>query len=55
MRASTFIFAFAASAFAAGVDSTDNFDEITSPNTVEKAVAGGKLFLHKTPIDPILT
>jgi hypothetical protein len=32
MRASTFVFAFAASAFAAGVDSTSKFDEITAPN-----------------------
>ena len=40
MRASTFVVAFAASAFAAGVDSTDKFDEITAPQ--EKAVADGK-------------
>jgi hypothetical protein len=48
MRASTFVFAFAASAFAAGVDSTDKFDEITAPtyDTAEKAVADGKLCLH---------
>jgi hypothetical protein len=50
MRASTFVFAFAASAFAAGVDSTAKFDEITAPqgtyDTVEKAVAAGKLCLR---------
>jgi hypothetical protein len=50
MRASTFVFAFAASAFAAGVDSTDKFDEITAPqaayDTEEKAVAASKLCLH---------
>ena len=38
MRASTFVFAFAASAFAAGVDSTDKFNDITAP-VAEKAVA----------------
>jgi hypothetical protein len=54
MRASTFVFAFAASAFAAGVDSTDKFNDITAP-IAEKAVADSKshnsfVFLH-----PILT
>jgi len=43
MRASTFAIAFAASAYAAGVDSTEKFDEITSP---QGAGAGeGKLSL----------
>lgn len=42
MRASTFVVAFAASAYAAGVDSTDKFDEITAPQG-QKAVAEGKL------------
>ena len=41
MRASTFVFAFAASAFAAGVDSTDKFNDITAP-VAEKAVADSK-------------
>jgi hypothetical protein len=36
MRASTFVIAFASSAFAAGVDSTANFDEITAPMGAEK-------------------
>lgn len=42
MRASTFVVAFAATAFAAGVDKASNFDDITSPQGVEKAVAAGK-------------
>lgn len=42
MRASTFVIAFAATAFAAGVDKASNFDDITSPHGVDKAVAAGK-------------
>lgn len=41
MRASTFVVAFAASAYAAGVDSTDKFDQVTAPQG-QKAVDEGK-------------
>jgi len=44
MRASTFVFAFAASAFAAGVDSTDKFDEITAATLENKAVADSEFY-----------
>jgi hypothetical protein len=45
MRASTFVFAFAASAFAAGVDSVDSFNDITAP-LAEKAVADSSGKFH---------
>ena len=45
MRASTFVFAFAASAFAAGVDSVDSFNDITAP-LAEKAVADSSGEFH---------
>ena len=44
MRASTFVVAFAATALAAGVDKASNFDDITSPHGVDKAVAAGELY-----------
>jgi hypothetical protein len=45
MRASTsFVVAFAASAYAAGVDSTAMFDEITAPQGAE--VEKGKHIFH---------
>lgn len=54
MRASTFVFAFAASAFAAGVDSTDKFNDITAP-VAEKAVADSKFHSSCIFLPPILT
>ena len=56
MRASTFVFAFAASAFAAGVDSVDSFNDITAP-LAEKAVAdsSGKSYMQLVFVSPILT
>jgi hypothetical protein len=42
MRASTFAVAFAASAYAAGVDSTAKFDEVTAPQGVQE----GKRFVR---------
>jgi hypothetical protein len=54
MRASTFVFAFAASAFAAGVDSTDKFNDITAP-LAEKAVSDGKFYNPFVFISPKLT
>ena len=44
MRASTYVVAFAATAFAAGVDKASSFNDITSPQGVDKAVAAGKLY-----------
>jgi hypothetical protein len=54
MRASTFVFAFAASAFAAGVDSTDKFNDITAP-VAEKAVADSMSYYPFVFLPPILT
>jgi hypothetical protein len=48
MRASTFVVAFAASAYAAGVDSTAMFDDVTSPQGVEK---GKHIPLHDVFLD----
>jgi hypothetical protein len=57
MRASTsFVVAFAASAYAAGVDSTSMFDEITAPQGAE-VEKGKHTYLPPTPrlSRPVLT
>jgi hypothetical protein len=48
MRSSTFFVAFAATAYAAGVDDTSKFDQITAPQGVDK---GKHTSIHNVFLD----